>query len=141
MKNKQHGFTLLELLITVAIIAIISAIAWPSYQNYVIKGRRTAATACMMEASQYMERFYTMNLRYDQTRTGTAVSLPNMECRNNLENFYTFSLANVTETGYSVRAVPQGQQATKDTECATLTLTATGQRTSSGGGSLQKCWG
>ena len=139
--NKQRAFTLLELLIVVAIIAILAAIAWPNYQNYVVRGKRAAAASCLMEASQYMERFYTMNMRYDQTRDGTAVALPNMECITTLATDYTFSISGLSETAYTVSAAPQGMQATKDTQCATMGINQSGRRSVSGDGNKDKCWG
>lgn len=71
-----RGFTLIEILIVVAIVAILAAIAYPSYQDSVRKSRRADARAVLLEAAQFMERFYTENFRYDQDRNGVAVALP-----------------------------------------------------------------
>ena len=60
--QRARGFTLIELMVVVAIIAILAAIAYPSYTNHVVKTRRAAATACVMEAAHFMERYYTTNL-------------------------------------------------------------------------------
>lgn len=68
----RGGFTLIELMITVAIVAILAAIAYPSYRDSVDKGRRAEARANLTEAAQWMERFYAENYRYDQTVAGTA---------------------------------------------------------------------
>jgi type IV pilus assembly protein PilE len=59
-------------MITVAIVAILVAVAYPSYVEYVAKGRRSQATADLLAAHQWMERFYTENYRYDQSTAGTA---------------------------------------------------------------------
>ncbi len=61
-------------MITVAIVAILAAVAYPSYTEYVAKGRRARATADLMAAHQWMERFYTENFRYDQNAAGTATT-------------------------------------------------------------------
>jgi type IV pilus assembly protein PilE len=74
--GKIKGFTLIELVIVVAIVAILATIAYPSYQDSVRKSRRADAKGVLMEAAQWMERFYTENNRYDQTRAGVAVALP-----------------------------------------------------------------
>jgi type IV pilus assembly protein PilE len=61
-----RGFTLIELVITVVIVGILAAVAYPSYKESVAKGRRSQATAELMAAHQWMDRFYTENFRYDQ---------------------------------------------------------------------------
>lgn len=145
MSNKmpaeaQTGFTLIELMIVVAIVAILAAIAYPSYQAHVVKTRRTTAAACMLEAAQFMERFYTTHLRYDQTRAGVAVALPGSQCQTDLQNFYVLQL-NAAANTYTVQAVPQGQQALRDTKCATLSVNQAGVKAETGSASsASECW-
>ena len=62
--RKSAGMSLIELLTVVSIVAILAAIAIPSYTTYVTKTNRAAARACMSEAAQYMERFYTTKMTY-----------------------------------------------------------------------------
>lgn len=73
MKAKK-GFTLLELMIALVIVAIISAIAYPAYREHVAKSRRAEARTILLAAQQWMERFYSENFRYDQNAAGVAVS-------------------------------------------------------------------
>jgi type IV pilus assembly protein PilE len=72
--SMQQGFTLIELMIVVAVIAILSALVYPSYKEYVAKSRRAEAKTVLLSAQQWMERFYTENFRYDQNSAGTAVT-------------------------------------------------------------------
>nr|WP_269461308.1 type IV pilin protein [Hydrogenophilus thermoluteolus] len=117
------------------IIGILAAIAYPSYRNHVLKTRRSAAQGCLVELAQWMERFYTTNLRYDQDSSGTAVSLPNTQCRQDLADYYTFSFSgNPTATTFTLQAVPQGAQASDS--CGTLTLNQAGVRSPTTAG----CW-
>ncbi|MGQ4583793.1 type IV pilin protein [Lysobacter sp. F60174L2] len=136
------GFTLIELMIAVLVIAVLMGIAYPSYQNHVIKTRRAAATACMLEAAQFMERFYTTNLRYDTDAGGTAVALPAMQCASDIAIHYTIQLAaGTTATSYAIEGVPEGQQASKDTHCGTLSINQAGTKSvSTSGTSVGECW-
>ncbi len=72
----HRGFTLIELMIVVAVVGILAAIAYPSYQEQVRKSRRADGAAVLMQNAQFLERFFTENGRYDQDRGGTAVALP-----------------------------------------------------------------
>jgi len=124
-----RGFTLVELMIVVAIVGIIASVAYPSYQDHVRRTHRSAAKACMMEHAQFLERYYTTNLTY----VGAA---PNLACRTNgnLNQRYTIAVGNLGGNTYRVTATPRGGQ-TAD-ECGTLTLDQTGARGAAGA----QCW-
>ncbi len=131
------GFTLIELMIAVAVVAILAAVAYPSYVDQVRKGRRAEAQAVLLEASQFMERFATENQRYDQNLAGTAVALPTglaTAPKASTTVHYNVSLQSKTQTTYVLQAVPTGSQAS-DT-CGTMTLSQTGVTTPS----TSSCW-
>jgi type IV pilus assembly protein PilE len=120
----------------VAIVAILTAIAYPSYQRYVARTHRNAATACMSHYAQWMERYYTTNLNYNGPN-----STPSLACRleNDLNRRYTVQLRpdSNTQSAYTIEAVPTQLQAGQDpNQCGTLSLTNTGRRTPAN----NECW-
>jgi type IV pilus assembly protein PilE len=136
-----RGFTLIELMIVVAIIGILAAIAYPGYQSHMVKTYRSAAKACVSEISQYMERYYTTNLSYaGATITGGSQLGCQTEGRLDTRYAITLTLDASNPRLYTLTATPIGAQLARDTLCGTLTLTQNGTRTESGTGDLAACW-
>lgn len=133
-KTDQLGFTLMELMIVVAIVGILAAIALPSYQSHVLRTRRVTAAACLSEFAQQMERQYSTTMSYD-------VTLPTASCTADLSGFYTFAYATSqpTPSTYTIEAIPAGAQ-TGDTQCATLSITHLGVKAEDGTGTTAECW-
>jgi prepilin-type N-terminal cleavage/methylation domain len=126
MNHKQSGssgFTLVELMVTVAIVAILATIAYPSYQGHLVKTRRATAAACLTELSAFMERYYTTHMTYEDA------DLPDTQCQNDLAGFYTFALdGDPTAGAYSLTATAEGVQASKDTKCGDLSVDQAGTK-------------
>jgi len=132
------GFTLIELMITVAIVGILVVAAVEGYDFATIKARRGAAKGCLQEMAQYMERFYTTNLAYDKDTTGANVTPPT--CSQDVTPFYTVGPAagEPTASTYKFQAVPTGRQ--HDSTCGTLAIDYKGVKAASGTGGVAGCW-
>lgn len=133
--KKSQGFTLIELMIVVAIVAITASIALPSYQSHIQKTRRGVAKADLMELTSFMQRFYTENNRFDQDRAGNAVALPfNESPTDGATKYYDLTLV-VAQSSYTLSAAPKGAQSSDS--CGTLGVAHTGATTHSSG---TNCW-
>lgn len=144
-RRRQQGFTLIELLVAMAVVGILTAIAVPSYGRYVLRSARADARATLVQASQFMERFYAVNNAYDATRDGTAVALPANFTQSPQSGTPRYNIAltagTLTATTYSIEAVPTGASAAD--ECGTLSYTSTGARGASGvsgAEAIAECW-
>lgn len=140
-RMKSAGFTLIEVMIVVAIVAILAAIASASYAKQVAKGNRVAAEGCMSQIANYMERYYTTYMRYDQAGSSSgaaANSLPTLDCMTAAQtgNNYDYKLSSLAATAYQIQATPKNAQQARDTLCGSLTLDQAGARTPTTAG----CW-
>jgi type IV pilus assembly protein PilE len=129
-------------MIVVVIVAILAAVAVPSYQDSVRKTWRRKASACLVEMAQGMERRYTAGLSYIADPANLTL-LPPQVCstEDNMASRYVFShVADPTDETFSLQAVPQGAQASGDARCGTLSINQLGVRTVSGTAPVAECW-
>jgi type IV pilus assembly protein PilE len=151
----QRGFTLIELMITVAIVGILAAVAYPSYREYVAKSRRAEAQALLMQSSQWMERFYAENFSYSANTAGVAVTDATMFPARYSQSpasgtaAYTITVVAATATTFTVTATRTGTMAAD--KCGNFEIThtgikqlATGTYSSAAGATqvaaMQSCW-
>ena len=146
-QNTQNGFTLIELMLVIAIVGVLAAIAYPSYQDSVIKSRRADAKAALLELSVFMERLYTATGCYNPgpdkdctppNADAAAPTLPAKSCTapNSCTAYYNLSVDITTPTGgFTLTAAPKSTES----KCGSLNLNNMGVKTSSYG-TLADCW-
>ncbi len=124
LRASMGGFTLIELMIVVAIVAILASVALPSYQDSVRKTRRAEAQAHLMELASFMERTFTENNSY----AGATVAASGIT-----DDSYALTIPTLTATTYTLTATPDSAQSADS--CGTMTITQTGATTPAA-----NCW-
>lgn len=141
MRTREAGFTLIELMIAVVVIGILSAVALPAYNGYVVKGKRSQAKATMLSLSQMEERYYTNNYTYYPVTTAPPAAEPlgwsNFAGTNIATRTYDISVAVAASSVYAITATPSN--GFTDAQCGTLTLDNTGAKGSTLG-NVSPCW-
>ncbi len=134
MKHLNRGFTLIEMMIVVAIVGILAAVAYPSYDEYVKRGNRTEGQAFLSDVGARQERYFSQNNAYI-TDVANIAKL-GLSSANSPTDKYTITLA-AGDGGYLLTA----NQQFNDTKCGNLTLNALGERGRSGTDkTVDECW-
>lgn len=133
-RYKSSGYTLIELMIVVAIIGILSAVSIGIYSNYVIAANRTDARAALTETATSLEKCRALYSAYDSANCN--VTLP----FTSVEGLYEITGTTVTTSTFTLTATPvAGKAQANDTDCTSLTLTNVGIQSGAGADASQ-CW-
>jgi type IV pilus assembly protein PilE len=131
--SRERGFTLVELVVTVLIIGILGAIAYPTYMNFTRRSNRTDALRTITQTAQQLERCYSTTFNYAACPNFNGLSA---------QNYYAIAVAiAVNPNGYTIVATPNGPPQNADGQCTSFTLTSAGQQSSTGSGTVAQCWG
>jgi len=144
-ETNQHGwsrgFTLIEMMIVAAVIAILAAVAYPNYTRYVLRAKRADAKQQLLQAAQWTERYLTANGRYPPATVGLPSALQQAPSSGTAN--YAISYSARDATTYTLQAVPEGSSA--EDECGTLKLNHQGVKlaasnTDASSAQVQTCW-
>ncbi|QTL37307.1 MULTISPECIES: type IV pilin protein [Pseudoalteromonas] len=135
-KHTEQGFTLIEMVITVAILGILASIAYPSYTEYVRRAARAEAAATLLDAANKQEQYFVDNRQYATTLA--ALGLPTTT----ENNYFTLQIALGADlNSFVITATATGGPLAGDTECTTLTINNLNIRGSTGTFAADRCWG
>ena len=125
-RRRRNGFTLIELMITVAVVAILAAIAYPSYTSYIRKGKRATAQAALMDLANKQQTYLLDRRVYTTVLTNIGFSIPS-----EIQSAYTIEVtctpSDCTSGGFTATATPTGSQAVSGEQ--TLKIDNTGAKT------------
>jgi type IV pilus assembly protein PilE len=142
LSSKQRGLTLVELMVVVAVMAIIATVAYPLYTAQVQKTRRADAKVALQAVALAQERFYTINGSYATAVNALSIdpAVPDSVWQSNQseQGYYAIGLANGTNQDFTLTATAGGAQA-DDGDCAQFTINHQGVKTATDGGSTN-CW-
>lgn len=139
----SRGFTLVELMIVIAIIGILGAVAYPSYTSNVARGRRADAQKTLLEASQFMQRYYVANNSYADSN-GKPPALPGTLTNTKTGSggtVYDVAVTAADQQGYTIKATPNSAGLMARDECGTFVLESSGRRSLEGSSKTAgECW-
>lgn len=140
---RQSGFTLIEVMVVVIIIAFLAAIAYPSYTAHIARGKRADARGQLMQAAQFMQRFYAANDQYEKDRSGNdvATKIPDSIKYSPTDGTALYELAvEPTVTSYTLTMAPIAGRSMASDPCGSFTITSTGVRGVTGTKTRDECW-
>jgi type IV pilus assembly protein PilE len=137
MREATRGFTLIELMITVAVIAILAAVAIPAYQDYARRGKRPDGRALLQAAAFAQEKYRLNNTSYASVTTDLVGACPGSGACNSQQGNYSLAISGASGTGYTLTANASSASQLGDTGCTAIVYAMTGGTVST---TPAACW-
>ncbi len=139
--RRSEGFTLVELLIVIAIVGILAVVAIPAYQHYLIEARRTNAVSLLLQAASAEQRYYTVNNGYttNLSALGFSATAQKAGIASTTSHYYSMTVTSTSPASFTLTATPENAQKA-DTECGTFSINALGHESVTGTDTAQHCW-
>ncbi len=136
MNTRTGGFSLIELLVVMAIAGILMVIAVPAYEQYLLSAHRTDAIKTLLEVSNGEAEYYTDHNVYAGNLTSLGYATSSVTSEN---GYYAVTATSSTPQTFTLMATPEGGQ-TQDTHCGSFTLNSFGQKSVTGTDTATQCW-
>ena len=141
MKINIIGFTLTELLIVIAVVAVLVTVAMPGYKEHITKTRRSDGRTALLDLAARMERYYAEHHTYATAIIGSGnASTDVLSSNKSPGGYYTLSIIRQNANTYMIQAAPDAAQAATDTKCGSLRLDQLGQKSITGTETVTSCW-
>lgn len=140
MTITKDGFSLIELLIVLFIIAVLISIAVPTYNHHLMMGKRLDGKISLLDLATRLERYYTEQHTYANATIGAHSSSDVLATPFSQQGFYRLSIINQTNTSFLIQAAPMPEKL-NDKNCGALQLNQLGEKSITGSGTLVSCWG
>lgn len=132
--KRQKALTLFELLIVLAIVAGLASMAIPSYQQYLVRTRRMAASLALFDLAEQIHQYFSDHPQADTVQLSDLPDLPTLQ-----STWYQFVITSASHSHFALQAIPQGEQAKLDQRCGRLIYTSLGERSVTGTAGAA-CW-
>jgi type IV pilus assembly protein PilE len=142
-RRRSRGFTMIEMMIALVVVAVLAAIAYPNFRQSIINGRRADGATALTDLANRMERYYAQNNTFATATIATGTAATDvLAAAASGQGFYTLSITAQAQHTFTIRATRAGAQ-TADTKCGDFTLTSAGVKglvNNATGFTVARCW-
>jgi len=136
----QTGFSLIELIVVLAIVGIMTCFAYPSYQHQITMAHRMDGQTALLDLANRMEQYYASHNTYEKSTIATRLTSDVLSQSKSPEGWYTLTITTATANTFSLQAIANQTQAEHDPNCRVLTFNHLGVRGSISNHEDAKCW-